>query len=53
MLVRECVASVEKRGRQRVYALRDPAWVRRLLATFTPLPEAQEPFDRIWDDLTR
>ena len=53
MLVAEGFATGKKDGRRRIYDLGDRAWIRGALAGFTPLPEAPEPFDRLWDDLIR
>ncbi|HEV8359787.1 MAG TPA: winged helix-turn-helix transcriptional regulator [Candidatus Thermoplasmatota archaeon] len=40
-------------GRQRLYRLSDPAWARRTLARFEPVPGDLDAFSAVWDDLLR
>lgn len=50
-LLESDVVSVRAEGRERRYALRDPAYVRRMLASFHPLPGDVDSFSKLWDDL--
>ncbi|MEA3201268.1 MAG: hypothetical protein QOE90_2696 [Thermoplasmata archaeon] len=45
------VVTARREGRERRYALRDPAYARRMLASFHPLPGDLDAFSRLWDDL--
>jgi hypothetical protein len=42
---------VRVEGRERWYSLHDPAFVRRSLASFHPLPGDLDAFSALWDDL--
>lgn len=50
-LLQEEVLAVREEGRERRYALRDPAFVSRSLASFHPLPGDLDAFSSLWDDL--
>lgn len=45
------VLDVEQIGRERHYRLADPAYVRGMLANFTPVPEDHDAFTRLLQDL--
>ena len=51
LLQRTGLVQAAMTGRQRIYSLADEAYVRGLLANFTPLPEELEPFESVWNDL--
>jgi DNA-binding transcriptional ArsR family regulator len=39
------------RSARKLYALQDPAWIRGVLASFTPLPDELDAFTRLWGEL--
>jgi predicted transcriptional regulator len=45
------VVKAEAAGRERLYRLREPARVRRLLDGFHPIPGELDAFSALWDDL--
>lgn len=47
------VLAVRPAGRERWYRVADPAFVRRALARFEPVPGELDAFASVWDDLTR
>lgn len=51
VLLEEGHATVRAQGRERLYALSDPARVRALLARYPPTPETRAAFDAMWDSL--
>lgn len=50
-LAAEEVVVARAEGRERRYALRDPAYARQMLASYHPLPGDLDAFSRLWDDL--
>lgn len=50
-LLEDDTLRVREEGRARWYALRDPAYVARMLGSFHPLPGDLDAFSSLWDDL--
>jgi predicted transcriptional regulator len=50
-LLEEEIVLARESGRLRIYALRDKAYVARMLASFHPLPGDLDAFSSLWDDL--